>query len=1835
MISSNFKFGRTQTLGIEPKNNDKVIIKIPLETGGFWVKEYLQTDLVGTVVSDFKQENHVDIPKDYFMDWNCKNKSLKMTDQIKTLIVQEIPTICFNAEMKKKPLQIQEEEIIPQVVGKPFSNPFEVYLFKRSDKLLKIEIYDENIINKVGLNNFSSSSSYCNGNSQLFISGGENDDGEMINKLWQIDLVNNNIYDPVTISPKKNHSMIFIPPCYVFVVGGNDKRTFYFDSSKRELFQWADLKIERIEPALQRIGNTLYCFDNVNKMNNGDLTFEKTDLNAIDPEWNLLYPKMNQTLAIGKLPQKFFGVAKDLEDNIIFLGGNMDNYTVGNKLFNYKYNPSKNKIETSDIHYRDFNFREKSFLPYNKNIDYILPDFNKQHPEVVFYVKNKSKIEQVNYKPNKIKGNILRGRNRSLFDSKYDFNMPSITFPNNLKIKNNIIKYKAEPKTVNPYASIDIHEPSFQEYDFNVNCKIEQPPPFKEPEIEANKGDTRLSIEIPDLNEKKEIQIDIKEEEKNDTEKPEIKLKAIPRPNSQNNRQYYVKVPKIPQYNNELTIPRFHCSVNDPGNELRITSRGKIYTSYTPREPTRIKSSHADYIIKSQRLGKEDLILPNFNYSVNVDGYQDYNLTPGGLSARNMNFNTPSGNIKFDSDYELTGLIPGINSKFNTPNVNIKGPNIRTDYSLSGRIPGVNANLNGPKIGLKGPNIKGPDFKIKGNMPGMNLEGPNINLKGPKLDTDFSGKIDGNIDIPNIDIKGPDYNLKGSIEGLNIDTPKIDVPSANIKLKGPKIDKPNINIDGNIPGLEVNAPKIDLPSGNIDLKGPKLNGPDVNIEGNIPGFKVNVPKIDIPSGNIDIKGPKIEKPDINIEGNIPGLKVKAPKIDLPSGNIDLKGPKLKGPDFNMKGSIDIPDPNINIKGPKLKGPDLDIEGSVPGLELNAPKIDIPDANINLKGPKIKGPNVNIEGNMPGINVKAPRIDIPSGNINIKGPHLKNKDYYINGFIPGMKKSSSNFDIKGPKIKGSYNLNINGQDINIKTPRRHMHSPDFDIDVKGSRRLNGSYNSIGLLPGMNIKGSRNMKFPSYNATIGIPNYSINGNINAPNIKLKGDIPDVRIKGEIPSMKIDTPSVDFKSPDIDLKGPDYTFKGSIPDLNIKGPKIDTSGNISLKGPKIKPPNINLEGPDIKGPHFNLSGNIPGTDINGPKFNVRGPRFNLNLPNNDFKLEGIIPGSRSYRANLDHNIRLEGPNIKAPDFNLKGSLPGINVNVPNIDANFKGPKIKSPEFDIDGKIKAPNLQLSSPDVKLNGPNINVPDIKVEGDLPNVKLKGPNINAPDIKVKGDIPDVKLKGPNIDVPDIKVKGDIPDVKLKGELPGLKIDMPKVDIKSPDIDLKGPDYNLKGDIPDVNINGPNLDASGSINLKGPNIKSPDLNLRGNAPKVNINVPKLDIPSAKVKVKGPNFNSPSFNLSGNINGINSNDKDFVLTGVIPSYRSRNANIEVKNYQITPDMKFYTVDPSMNINSSYNNNIKMSLNTSRGGSPGKRNFHGNLNDPNYLDFGEIKGSRRAFIPTPYDIKIPKKKNLQISGNNIIDERDVILQPPFHINPNVLLRGQIGPKPDRKSVHLTVSQMQIQPEHNINEINIPDVNVDIRAPKIENDINVDMEKDINIKGGEIDLNVDNKINNIGEIGGSFGIEGNKDIDIHLPKIEIKNEAELNPEIPKINIEKPKIEGRIKINKKEPTDLRFKAIKEIDDNNNIINININNEYNSDTLKNSVSDEENSSKRMLSSRRKKGKGLPSVGVKNTDFKSSKIDVAGRLDVDNVDVNNMKAANVGVNGVKLSERIIE
>ena len=133
--------------------------------------------------------------------------------------------------LEKNKLQINNEEIIPELVGKPFIEPFEIFIFNTKEKNIKIQTYDIKNIEALELNDFNNTSyTYCNGNNILYLSGGEKKNLEIINKLWIIDLHNNKqIKNLLLLSPKKYHSMIFIPDNYIFFIGGNDKNTFYYD----------------------------------------------------------------------------------------------------------------------------------------------------------------------------------------------------------------------------------------------------------------------------------------------------------------------------------------------------------------------------------------------------------------------------------------------------------------------------------------------------------------------------------------------------------------------------------------------------------------------------------------------------------------------------------------------------------------------------------------------------------------------------------------------------------------------------------------------------------------------------------------------------------------------------------------------------------------------------------------------------------------------------------------------------------------------------------------------------------------------------------------------------------------------------------------------------------------------------------------------------------------------------------------------------------------------------------------------------------------------------------------------------------------------------------------------------------------------------------------------------------------------------------------------------------------------------------------------------------------------------------------------------------------------
>ena len=1318
MNSNNLRFERTKTMDIETKIDNKVFIKIPLESGGFWQKEYLQNDLIETVVKDFKAENQVEIPQDYFVDWNFKNKPLKMTDKIKTLLNQEIPTVCINHVIKKKPLLISNEDTIPDLVGKPFNDPFEVFLFAKDDKTLKIQTYDPTTVNNLFLNNYSPSSAYCNGNNHLFISGGQKKNGEIIDDFWEIDLKDQNIAEPVKIPKKKNHSMIYIPNNYVFVVGGNDKKTFYFNTENAEVCEWADLNKIRAEPALQRINNYLYCFDNINKGYNDIFTLEKTDLNTDRPEWILLTPRFNLPInEEQKLSQKFFGVSKDEEDNIIFLGGNMDNYNDNNEIYNYKYNTSLNTIELSKVPYRKYNFKEKTFLTYKKNIDYILPDFNKQHPEVVFFVKKNNKMEAIDYEP-KINSQ-LKSLKPPMGDFKYDFNMPTVAIPDPLTDFDQQ-KITEQQNIFNTNMKMNINDPSFQDYNFknqienndikhdyiNNKNKMELQTNFKEPEIEPMKEDVKLSMEInKDIFKSKE----------------QINLRS-----------------NDPNLNNNIN------GINNPINELETIKQGKNKTFSVPlrseinlfQEQPKNKNIQLNEIINSEyKINGIDINAPRIeghDENIVIKGNKNIDSSLSGVisgtGAPKVDIKTVDNKIiDYTKNVNLTGTIQGIKSL----NKNISKQNNNTKNNqptiITGIIPGVkqtnakvnvgypNKNINqNVKLDLKGPKLDVNDNTINNNIgeikvedPKLNIESPNINLKGQNYH--ISGNppnlnINQNVNIPSMNKKMPNYNLSGNIPGKKIIKKNVDV---GVNLQN------QINYNGNkdLPDVSISNPIIDIPSNKMEINVSKQKIPNYNLAGNIPGVKKNLNQdINISVGNqgnlqntsnINMNNSR-KIPDYNLYGNIPGKGVKNQK-NVPSTNIKKNEPKPKTIIYSSgiipgKKKVAPKIENSNLKN-KVVVPNLNLSGNIPSMNANAPSVNLNPGNANIKEEtKIIMPNYNISGNIPGVKKEEKKLNLqqPNLDINLNGPKIETNDIKMNANIENSDQLKINLpkvDPNPPKIElKSPKINVKENEINI--PKIEMPNVSGNIILKDVKNQEPSEQGTIKLSEMN-NSNININKPYASLNIKGNNISENNNTKPKNVNISGTIRgkkkvQAKIQNPNNNTNLSTSNINNdinRNSNIQLSTSQFQNSNIQPEISqiINVPRTEIkkqNENLEINPliAEFEKGNINIQPQNLNKPlDYNISGNIPGVKVT---------KLNPSQQNKSFHIQGLIPSSKN-TTNINYKIN---PNIEIPPYQINDNqAEPILFSKKNFHATINDPN--NLDYSYNDLAASRNIALSQP--------------------------------------------------------------------------------------------------------------------------------------------------------------------------------------------------------------------------------------------------------------------------------------------------------------------------------------------------------------------------------------------------------------------------------------------------------------------------------------------------------------------------------------------------------------
>ena len=1505
MNPNNPFFERNKTMDISSKTDNKVFIKIPLETGGFWQKEYLQNDLIETVVNDFKNENHVDIPQDYFEDWNFKNKSLKMTDKIKTLLNQEIPTVCINQVIKKKPLFLTNEDIIPDLVGKPFNDPFEVFLFVKEDKSLKIQTYDPETINKLNLNNYSPSSAYCNGNNHLFISGGKKKNGEIIDDFWEIDLKDQNIAEPVKIPQKKNHSMIFIPKNYIFIVGGNDKKTFYFNTENAEVCQWADLNKIRIEPALQRIGNNLYCFDNINKGNNDIFSLEKTDLNSNKPEWTLLTPKFNLPINDEqKLSQKFFGVSKDDEDNIIFLGGNMDNYSDNSEIFNYKYNTNFNTIELSKVPYRRYNFKEKTFLTYKKNIDYILPDFNKQHPEVVFFVKKNNKMEAIDYEPKM--NSQLKSLKPPMGDFKYDFNMPIVAIPDpvnefNLDLQNQNNTEQQNIPTSN--IKMNINEPSFQDYNFKNHLenndiktdyknKMEMQTNFKEPEIEPTKEDIKLSMEInKDIFQIKD-QINLKNKNDNYLINNDTNIQNEPLNKNIAFNDNGIN-PKISLYNNQ-------------GNELDAMEQGKNKTFSIPgKNEINMPQEHQ----KNHNIELNEIINPEYKMNGNIievdanvpkiEGPDDNLIIKGnkniessisglipGTGPQQID-NKPLNNLKINymNNVDLKGTIPGIKS------LNKHKIKTNDNKKMEGIIPGVknpqttfnmqypNAHISpNAQLGLKGPNINKQNDTINNNIGEININEPKISINNPNVN------LKQNTNISSNNIKMPNYNMYGNIPG------KVNHKNIGVNLN----NQINKNINKDVPDVNLDNPKIDMPSSKIELDMSKQKMPDYNISGNIPGVKnsqitmnnrfknttfnqdINVSGCIQGNSSSQLKSPpninnSRKIPDYNLYGNIPGKGAKNP-----SNNVKKNQPKeiifAKGIIPGKKKIVQnnqIPKEQKNLEK-KVNVPNLNISGNIPNINANAPNVNLNPGTINImQEQKINVPNYSMSGNIPGVKVEEPKINVPN--------------YNITGNIPGVKIEEQKINLNEPKLKS---IQLNGPKIetnNIKMNENIQNYEPLKISLPNVEENSSKIELKG--PQLNIKGNEGqnemnipkIQMPNVNSNINlndikindpnIPNHNISGIING-NLNNK-QMKNINISGVIPGKK----KVQSKNQNSNIS-PEVAQIINVPKEDLKTENIE----INPLTAEFEQGNSNINPQKVKKPFdYNISGNIPGVKVTKLSTNHQKPK--------EFYVQGLIPSSQNI---TNTNYKINSPDVQLPAYQTYSNL---NDSIRFSKKQFHGSINDPNNFDSYNNIKGSrNMVILNPSINNYSNNPNVPLIKSK----NIENKPNNVNLVASKLE-ITPEKNLNLSN--------SQNIMQKSNNEYYPAENSDIYN-------------SYNINNNR-NSNLQRSNIDYKIDNNIINSIDNKPQLQKNNNQDQYIINGEDINVEIPKIDVK----------LKNNITE---------MTKVEPQYKNNNNNIKDRgNYKLT-DLRFRTINEEMsNMNSGNIAGENIYSGSNRGNSKKKNN------------------------------------------------------------------------------------------------------------------------------------------------------------------------------------------------------------------------------------------------------------------------------------------------------------
>ena len=189
------------------------------------------------------------------------------------------------------------------------------------------------------------------------------------------------------------HSMIYIPECYIFIIGGKGTKEvlIYKIKENNKLYKKYPylLPYELLEPSLLYINNKyLYIFENSTFF----FKILRFNLNYISP-FEIIKLQNKKDIPMN---QKFFGVVRN-KNSILFLGGQMINLNNEYKKNCFEFHYDTNKLVISKREFKSYDIIEKTFIPLGGDIYIQLIEYKKDskyEPTILLFDGRSQEVEK-------------------------------------------------------------------------------------------------------------------------------------------------------------------------------------------------------------------------------------------------------------------------------------------------------------------------------------------------------------------------------------------------------------------------------------------------------------------------------------------------------------------------------------------------------------------------------------------------------------------------------------------------------------------------------------------------------------------------------------------------------------------------------------------------------------------------------------------------------------------------------------------------------------------------------------------------------------------------------------------------------------------------------------------------------------------------------------------------------------------------------------------------------------------------------------------------------------------------------------------------------------------------------------------------------------------------------------------------------------------------------------------------------------------------------------------------------------------------------------------------